>query len=425
MSLSDMIIRNAKARPKAYKLPREHGLYVIIYPNGAKQWRFSYHFGGAEKLLSFGAYPEVSLQLARERREEARQLLAKGTDPSVHRRAEAERKTLESFNTFRVVATEWLTMKEGVMAAGTHSKAKWLLGFALPHLGDMPMTQIEPLDILKPLREIEASGRLETMHRVKARISEVFRYGVATGRCQSDPCRDLRGVLKPKRRTKHFAALTDPEDVGGLVTSIDGYRGTPEVQAALKISPLLFVRPGELRHGQWPEFDLDGKEPSWRYFVSKTKVHHIVPLSRQAVAILRELRQLTGPGSAQKPDAPQYVFPSARTRDRPMSENAVTAALRSLGYTGDQMTAHGFRATARTLLAELGWPPEAIERQLAHRPAGSLGAAYDRAQFLDERRKMMQSWADHLDQLKGDPIKLSRKRRQNYWAARAASSLPA
>ncbi len=399
MTLSDVTIRNAKPRPKPYKLPREHGLYIIVNPNGSKQWRFAYRFGGAEKLLSFGTYPEVSLMLARERREEARRLLAAGTDPSVHRRAEAERRNLESFNTFRIVAAEWLQMKADSMAAGTHTKARWMLDFALPEIGDMPMTQIEPLDILRMLRPIEASGRLETMHRVKARVSEVFRYGVATGRVQSDPTRDLRGALKPKRRTKHHAALTEPEDVGGLVSAIDSYGGTLEVHSALKLSPLLFARPGEIRHSQWPEFELDGRMPAWRYLATKTRVRHIVPLSRQAVAILQELRKLTGTPPAQ-PDFPHYVFPSARTRGRPMSENAVTAALRSLGYTGDQMTAHGFRATARTLLAELGWAPEAIERQLAHRPSGSLGEAYDRAQYLQERRKMMQAWADYLDGLK-------------------------
>ncbi len=417
MSLNDVTIRNAKPRPKPYKLPREHGLYVIIYPNGAKQWRFSYHFSGTEKLLSFGAYPEVSLQLARERREEARQLLATGTNPSVHRRAEADRKTLESFNTFRVVAAEWLRMKEEIMAPVTYNKARWMLDFALPHIGSRPIAQIEPMEILALLRGIEASGKLETMHRVKSRISEVFRYGVATRRCLSDPCRDLRGALKPKRRTKHLAALTDPADVGALVLVIDGYRGTPEVQLALKLSPLVFVRPGELRHAEWPQFELDGQMPAWRYFVGKTRVRHIVPLSQQAVAILRELRKITGKAPTAM-NVPHYVFPNWRTRHRPMSENAITAALRSLGYSGDQMTAHGFRATARTLLAELGWAPETIERQLAHRPGGSLGEAYDRAQFLDERRKMMQAWADYLDRLKSESDEASSMRHREFWAAR-------
>ena len=397
--LTDSLIRSAKPKAKPYKLPREQGLYVLVNPNGGKLWRFAYVFDG-EKLLSFGAYPEVSLALARERREEARKLLAAGVDPSLHRQKEAARKSLESENLFRVIAAEWLQMKSGVMSARTYNKAKWMLDFALPYIGDMPMAQIQPMDVLRLLRVIEVTGRLETMHRVKARVSEVFRYGIATGRAPSDPCRDLRGALKPKPRVEHLAALTEPAAVGRLVHAIDGYQGTPEVTAALKLSPLLFARPGELRHAQWPEMTLDGEAPSWRYFVSKTKVDHIVPLCRQAVEILRELRPLTDHGRPATPGTPQYVFPNSRTRHRPMSENAVNAALRGLGYSGDQMTAHGFRAMARTLLAELGWPPDAIERQLAHRPSGSLGDAYDRAQFLAERRKMMQAWADYLDRLK-------------------------
>jgi integrase len=275
-----------------------------------------------------------------------------------------------------------------------------MLGLVMPALGDKPLTSIQPPDVLDALRAIERSGRLETLHRVKARISEVFRYAIATGRAVSDPTRDLRGALKPKRPTRHFAALTEPQQVGDLLRAIDGYTGTPEVRAALKLAPLLFVRPGELRAAQWSQFELDSDAPTWRYFVSKTKVHHIVPLSAQAVAILRELQPLTGAGLELKPDAPRYVFPGARSRLRPMSENAVTAALRSLGYTGEQMTGHGFRATARTLLAEMGWMPDIIERQLAHKPAGPLGAAYDRATFLVERRKLMQAWADYLDGLR-------------------------
>lgn len=410
MSLNDAMIRNAKARAKPYKLPREHGLYVIVNPNGAKLWRFAYVFEGRDKLLSFGAYPQVPLQLARERREEARKLLATGVDPSLHRQAEAARKSQEAVNTFRAIAAEWLQMKAGSMAAGTHNKAKWMLDYALPYIGDMTMAQIQPMDILRLLRAIEVTGKLETMHRVKARISEVFRYGIATGRAPSDPCRDLRGALKPKAPTQHFAALTEPKDVGPLIYAIEGYRGTPEVTAALRLSPLLFVRPGEMRHARWPEFELDGPDPSWRYFVSKTKVKHIVPLCKQAVAILRELRPLTDHGTAAAPDVPRYVFPNARTRHRPMSENAVTAALRGLGYSGDQMTAHGFRATARTMLAELGWSPDAIERQLAHRTPGSLGDTYDRSKYLKERRKMMQAWADYLDRLKAEAARPSVRR---------------
>jgi integrase len=402
MPLNDTQIRNSKAKEKPYKLPREQGLFVLVTASGTKLWRFTYTFGGAENTLSFGHYPAVSLQMARERREEARRLLAQGVDPSAQRQIERARREFDADNTFKVVANEWLAMKADSMAAGTHNKARWMLEFAHPHIGDKPLSAIQPPDVLEALRSIERTGKLETMHRVKARISEVFRFAIATGRATSDPCRDLRGALKPKRPTRHFAALTDPKDVAILMRTIDGYRGTPEVCAALKLAPLLFARPGELRTAQWPQFDLDGDTPAWRYFVSKTKSQHIVPLSAQAVAILRELHPLTGAGMFAKPNAPHYLFPNARTRERPMSENAITAALRTLGYTGDRMTGHGFRAMARTLLAELGWKPDAIERQLAHKPSGPLGAAYDRALYLQERRQMMQAWADYLDALRDE-----------------------
>lgn len=400
MALTDTQLRNAKPRPKPYKLPRELGLFLLVNPNGGKHWRFAYQFEGREKLLSFGAYPDVPLVLARERRDAARKLLAAGTDPSTARQADKARRELEATNTFRTTARQWLEMRADTMAAGTHNKARWMLEFAYPFIGDKPMGEIQPPDVLQALRAIERTGKLETMHRVKARISEVFRYAIATGRAISDPCRDLRGAIKAKRPTRHFAALIEPAAVADLLRAIDGYHGTPEVCAALKLSPLLFVRPGELRHAQWPQFELDGPAPAWRYHVSKTRADHIVPLPAQAVAILRELQPLTGQGLPARPDTPRYVFPGARTRARPMSENAVNAALRGLGYTGNQMTAHGFRATARTLLSELGWKPDAIERQLAHKASGPLGAAYDRAQYLQERRQMMQAWADYLDGLK-------------------------
>lgn len=401
--LTDPLIRTAKPKAAPYKLPREDGLFVLVNPNGAKWWRLAYKFEGREKSLSLGTYPEVPLKLARERRDEARRKLATGIDPSAHRQAEKARVEFERQNTFQAVADEWLMHQAGSMAAGTHNKARWMLqSFAYPFLGPKPMSAIRPRDVLEAVRAVEQRDKLETAHRLKARISQVFRYAIALddGRATSDPCRDLRGALKPKRPTKHFAALTEPKAVAELLRAIDGYTGTPEVLAALKLAPLLFVRPGELRAAQWSQFELDSPSPSWRYFVSKTKANHIVPLCAQAVAVLRELHPLTGHGLSAKPDAPRYVFPNARTRARPMSENAITAALRSLGYSGDQMTGHGFRATARTLLSELGWKPDAIERQLAHKASGPLGAAYDRAQYLEERRRMMQAWADYLDGLK-------------------------
>jgi len=269
--------------------------------------------------------------------------------------------------------------------------------FAFPALGDMPLDAIQPPDVLKAMRAVEKTGKLETMHRTKARISEVFRFAIGAGRATTDPTRDLRGLLRAKPKTRHHAALTDPAEVGQLLRAMWGYSGTPEVLAALKLSALLWQRPGEIRTMQWPQVKLDDAEPAWRYVASKTGTDHIVPLSAQAVEILRELQPLTCRPSL---PAPHYAFPGARSRLRPMSENAVNVALRTLGYTGEQMTAHGFRATARTLLAEQGWAPDAIERQLAHKVSGPLGAAYDRAQYLNECRKMMQAWADYLDALR-------------------------
>jgi len=399
--LTDLYIKNAKPGAKPYKLrPREDGLFIWVRPNGKKWWRFAYSFGGKENTLSLGTYPAKSLSEARLARDDARKLLAAGIDPSQQRKNEKGKAERGAENTFRVLAEEWLSLKSEAMAPITHNKARWMLDFAMPKLGPMPLASIQPPDVLVVLREVEASGKSETVHRLKARISEVFRFGIASGRTSTDPTRDLRGAIKPKRATRHFAALTEPKDVGALLRALDSYTGTPEVCTALKLAPLLFVRPGELRAAQWPQFDLDSDAPTWRYYVGKTKTHHIVPLCLQAVSLLRELYALTGQGLSLQPDAPRYVFPGARSRLAPMSENAVTAALRYLGYTGEQMTGHGFRAMARTMLAELGWMPDIIERQLAHKPSGPLGAAYDRASFLPERRKLMQAWADYLDTLR-------------------------
>lgn len=401
MKLSDAVLRAAKPKAKPYKLAREAGLYAVVTPNGSKLWRFAYSFAGKEKLLALGTYPFLSLAAARDAREAARTLLARGLDPMEQRHVEKARREFAQANTFERVAREWMDHIGGARAAVTLQKAKWMLEtFAFPKLGHLPLTTIQPPLVLEVIREVEKRGLLETAHRLKARISEVFRFAIATGRASSDPCRDLRGALKPKPPTRHHAALTDPKQVGALLRSIDAYDGAAVTRAALVLAPILFVRPGELRAAQWPHFSLDGSSPAWRYYVPKTRVDHIVPLPTQAVTILRELHCLTGNGIGSKPDEPVYVFPNARTRARPMSENAITAALRAMGYTGDQVTGHGFRAMARTMLAELGWRPDAIERQLAHKPAGPLRGAYDRAQFLDERRKMMQAWADYLDTLK-------------------------
>ncbi len=278
--LTDLYIKNAKPGTKPYKLrPREDGLFIWVRPNGRKWWRFAYTFNGNEKGLSFGTYPARSLSDARELRDAARKLVAAGIDPSQQRQKDKSQAEQSSENTFRVVAEEWLTLKSEAMAPVTHNKARWMLDFAMPKLGSMVLPSIQPPDVLVVLREVEATGKSETVHRLKARISEVFRFGIATGRTTTDPTRDLRGAIKPKRATRHFAALTDPREVGPLLRALASYTGTPEVCAALKLAPLTFVRPGELRTAQWPQFDLDGDMPTWRYYVSKTKTHHIVPLS--------------------------------------------------------------------------------------------------------------------------------------------------
>lgn len=280
--LKDTSIRNAKPQTKPYKLPREQGLFVLVTPKGAKLWRFAYTFEGREKLLSLGIYPAVPLALARERRDEAHKLLATGIDPSEQRQNDRARREVEAANTFRAIATEWLGMRAEVLTDGTLRKAQWMLELVFPSIGDKPITSIQAPDVLAALRKIEQAGKLETLHRVKARVSEVFRYAIATGRATTDPCRDLRGALKPKRRTQHFAALLEARDIAGLMRAIDGYSGTPEVCAALKLAPLLFVRPGELRTAQWHQFDIDGPMPSWRYHVSKVGIDHIVPLCTQS-----------------------------------------------------------------------------------------------------------------------------------------------
>jgi integrase len=299
--------------------------------------------------------------------------------------------------------SEWLEMRQDSMATVTHNNARWMLEtFALPSLGPKPLVTITAPDVLQALRVVEARGKLETAHRLRARISEIFRYAIATGRALSDPCRDLRGAIKPKRPTKHHAALIDSKAVCRLMLKIHHYGGSAEVKAALKLASLLLVRPGELRHARWADFDLDGTVPAWRFHVQKTRTEHIVPLQTQAVAILRELKPLTSGRKLGSQPAPGYLFPSNRSAVKPMSENTITLALRRLGFGGDQMTGHGFRAMARTLLSEHGWMPDIIERQLGHRAAGPLGAAYDRAQFLKERIQMMQEWANYLDDLKND-----------------------
>jgi integrase len=399
MALNDRACKNAKPRETSYRMADAQGLYLEVMPNGSKYWRCKYRFGGKEKRLAFGVYPTISLKEARGKRDAARKLVANAIDPSASRRAA---KTAQAgADSFEAIAREWLEQTSAKRVQSTNDTIKARVeDDLLPWIGKRPIKDITAPELLAVLRRVEARGSLIVAKRLRQVAGQVFRYAVATGRAERDPSADLRGALKSPGAEKHFAALTTPAEVGALMRAIDGYQGQFITRCALLLSPLLFVRPGELRAAEWPEFDLDAAQ--WRIPAAKMKMRqaHIVPLSSQAVAILRELYPLTGEGILAKPDAPRYLFPGARTRTRPMSNNTVNAALRRIGYSGDQMTAHGFRATARTLLAELGWKPDAIERQLAHKASGPLGAAYDRAQFLDERRKMMQAWADYLDKLR-------------------------
>ncbi len=399
MPLTDSACRNAKPDAKPKRFTDGGGMYLEVMPNGSKYWRLKYRFGGKEKRLALGVYPEVSLKEARARRDEARRQLSASIDPGLAKKA--AKIALAGGESFGAIAIEWMAQTQAKRVATTNKTIKDRLeGDILPWLGSRPIKDIKAPELLAVLRRVEARGSLIVAKRLRQIAGQIFRYAVATGRAERDPTGDLRGALKSPGAERHHAALTKPSDVGDLMRAIDGYQGHLVTRCALQLSPLLFVRPGELRAAEWDEFDLHACE--WRIPAPKMKMRqaHIVPLSMQAVEILRELLPLTGNGIPAKPDAPRFVFPGARSRTRPMSNNTVNAALRRIGYTGEQMTAHGFRATARTLLAELGWKPDAIERQLAHKASGPLGAAYDRAQFLAERRDMMQAWADYLDKLK-------------------------
>ncbi|WP_376697247.1 tyrosine-type recombinase/integrase [Wenzhouxiangella sp. EGI_FJ10305] len=391
MPLTDTAIRNAKPADKARKLFDERGLYLEVAPSGGKWWRLKYRFGGKEKRISLGVYPDVALKEARERRDEARKLLANDIDPSEHRRTQKAAQHDRAANSFEAVAREWHTKH---LPSWTEKHAETIIRRlelnVFPWLGGKPIADITAPQLLPVIRRIEERGALETAHRVLGCCGQVFRYAVATGRAERDPSGDLRGALPPVK-SRHFAAVTDPNKIPAVLRAIDGYEGTLPVRCALRLAPLVFVRPGELRKAEWADIDLDAAE--WRYTVTKTNTHHIVPLSRQAVAILRELEPLTGRG--------RYVFPSARSPKRPMSDNAVLAAMRRMGIGKDEMSGHGFRAMARTILDEvLGFRPDYIEHQLAHAVRDPNGRAYNRTAYLPERRKMMQAWADYLDALK-------------------------
>lgn len=392
MALTDTKIRNAKPKEKPYKLTDGDGLFMLINPQGSKWWRFRYRFDGKEKLISFGTYPEVSLSDARDKRTEARRQVAAGINPSQLRQAKKAAK-VNNESTFEVVAREW---HKKFTPAWTPGHAKTILsrleGNVFPWIGALPIIEIKAPDLLMVLRRIESRGALETAHRVRAICGQIFRYAVATGRAERDPAADLRGALPPVK-PKHHAAMTDPEKVAGLLRAIDGYQGSFVTRCALRLAPLLFVRPGELRQMEWAEIDLEAAEWNIPAEKMKTRQPHLVPLAHQSIEILRELHPLTGAG--------RYVFPSPRTPKRPMSNNGILSALRRMGFDKDEMTGHGFRAMARTILDEvLQVRPDFIEHQLAHAVRDPNGRAYNRTAFLPERRKMMQTWADYLDGLK-------------------------
>jgi len=384
--LTETATRKARPKEKQYKLFDERGLFLLVTPQGAKYWRLKYRIEGREKGLSLGVYPDVPLKDAREKRDEFRKLIAAGVDPSEQRQASKQARA----NTLEAIALEWLSNQKAKFAPATHSKAEGQLKSIFPYLGFLPINEVTAPRLLDVLRRIENQGKHETAHRVRQRLSQVFRYAIATGRCERDPTQDLRGALKPVVTTSR-AAITDPRKVAELLRAIDSYSGFPATCYAMKLLPLTFVRPGELRLARWPELDLDNAV--WRIPAERMKMNreHIVPLSRQAVDLFRDLLPLTGHRA--------YVFESARP-GRPLSDNTVNYALRGLGYAGDVMTAHGFRAMASTLLHEQGWPPEVIELQLAHAQRNQVAAAYNRSARLDERKKMMQHWADYLDSLR-------------------------
>jgi integrase len=388
MALTEVAVRSAKPSAKDTKLFDGRGLYLLVCANGSKLWRLKYRFAGREKLLSLGPYPDVGLKQAREQREAARKLVASGIDPSSHRKREKAAQT----NTFDAVASEWLALQAKSLMESTLSRERSRLErFIFPHLGSRPIAQITPPELLAALRRIELRGTNESAHRTRSICSRVFRYAVATGRAERDCTADLRGALPPVTGG-HFAAITEPAKIGELLRAIDGYIGQPSTAYALRMAPYVFVRPGELRRAEWREFDLNGAE--WRIPGERMKARepHLVPLARQANDLLRALRPITGHG--------RYLFPSLRSSARPISDNTINAALRSLGYDGQEMTGHGFRSMASTALNEQGWHPDLIELQLAHAERNKVRGAYNRAQRLRERRQMMQAWADYLDTLR-------------------------
>ena len=405
MPLTDTAIRNAVLQNKQYKLTDGKGMYLLVNKAG-KYFRLDYRFAGKRKTLALGVYPDVKLAEAREKRDDARKMIANSIDPGQARKVRKSIQIEQTENSFEAIAREWHG-KYSSNWADSHAKKiiRRLELYIFPWLGTRPIAEITPPELLSVLRRIESRGILETAHRTQQNCGQVFRYAIATGRAERDPSADLRGALAPVKHG-HMATITNPKKIGELLRAMDGYEGTLVAKCALKLAPLVFVRPGELRHAEWTEIDLDNAE--WRISAEKMKMKdpHIVPLSTQALEILNEIQPITRKG--------RYVFPSIRTNSRPMSENTILAALRRMGYAKEEMTGHGFRAMASTVLHEQGWPSDIIERQLAHAERNSIKAAYNHAQHLPERRKMMQAWADYLDVLRigGKVIPLRRERHE-------------
>lgn len=392
MSLTDTKLRAAKPTDKDYKLFDEKGMFLLVKKNGSRYWRLKYRVDGKEKLLALGVYPDVSLAQARQARDNARSLLAQGIDPSQHKQAVKAARQEAAANSFEVVALEWMTKRGKKSKAGDVRLLRILHKDLFPIIGNRPIGEITPPELLKALRRIEGRGALETAQKARHHAGQIFRYAVATGRAERDPSTDLRGALKLPQ-TKHFASITDPKAAGDLMRAIHAYQATPVVMAAIRLAPLVFCRPGELRHLEWQEVDFAEHRILIPADKMKMREDHIIPLSTQALEILNDLHPHTSKSA--------YVFPNARGLARPMSENALRVALRTMGYTNEQMTPHGFRAMARTLLDEvLNFPVDWIEHQLAHAVRDANGRAYNRTRHLEQRRHMMQVWADYLDGLR-------------------------
>lgn len=390
--LTDVLIKGIKSGARVQKHFDGGGLFLFVSTSGSRIWRLKYRFNGREKLYVIGNYPLVSLKEARQKRDDLKRLIADGIDPNAKRKAERD----SVADTFQAIAQEWLQMQN--FKPATKEKAEWTFNdLIFPYIGNEPIRSIKPSDILSLLRRLESRGKNETAHRTKQRCGQVFRYAIATGRAENDPTQALRGALAPVK-TRNHAALTDPRDISALLKAIDAYSGHATTEIALKLAPMLFVRPGELRKAEWREFFLEGPEPEWRIPAAKMKMaqEHVVPLPRQAVRLLLELRR----SAMRLGEASGYVFPATTDPNKPMSECTLTSALRRMGYTREQMTWHGFRTMASTRLNELDWNADVIELQLAHQERNKVRAAYNKAQRLRHRREMMQYWADELDRLK-------------------------